>query len=70
VLKEAVDYAHEHPLTGQWGIITYDATDPIEAALTKVYAGTVPVREGLQEGVTLANQELAKRVAEVKAAKK
>jgi multiple sugar transport system substrate-binding protein len=68
VLKEAVDYAAQHPLTGQWGIITYDATDPIEAALTKVFAGSVAVREGLQDGVTQANQELAKRVAEVKAA--
>ena len=58
----------QHPLTGQWGIITYDATDPIEAALTKVFAGSVAVREGLQDGVTQANQELAKRVAEVKAA--
>ena len=33
-------------------------------------AGRVPVREGLQTGVTQANQELAKRVAEVKAAAK
>jgi hypothetical protein len=63
-----VDYSHQHPLTGQWGIITYDATDPIEEALTRVYAGTVPVREGLQAGVTQANQELARRVAELKAA--
>jgi multiple sugar transport system substrate-binding protein len=70
VLKEAVDYSHQHPLTGQWGIITYDATDPIEAALTRVFAGAAPVREGLQDGVTQANQELAKRVAEVKAAKR
>jgi ABC-type glycerol-3-phosphate transport system substrate-binding protein len=70
VLKEAVEYAHEHPLTGQWGVITYDATDPIEAALGKVFVGAVTVREGLQSGVTLANQELAKHVAEVKAAKR
>jgi multiple sugar transport system substrate-binding protein len=70
VLKEAVDYAHEHPITGQWGVITYDATDPIEAALREVYAGTVPVREGLQTGVTQANQELAMRVAEVKASRR
>jgi len=68
VLKEAVEYAHEHPLTGQWGVITYDATDPIEAALGRVFTGEVAVREGLQTGVTQADQELAKRVAEVKAA--
>ncbi|MGH2351964.1 MAG: hypothetical protein ACRDJN_10175, partial [Chloroflexota bacterium] len=70
VLKEAVDYAHQHPLTGQWGIITYDATNPIEEALREVYAGALPVRQGLQTGVTQADQELAKHVAEVKAAKR
>jgi ABC-type glycerol-3-phosphate transport system substrate-binding protein len=70
VLKEAVEYAHEHPLTGQWGIITYDATDPIEAALEKVFVGQQTVREGVQTWVTQANQNLAKLVAEVKAAKR
>jgi hypothetical protein len=70
VLREAVEYAHEHPLTGQWGVITYDATDPIEAALGRVFVGEGSVREGLQTGVTQANQELAKRVAEVKAARR
>lgn len=65
-----MEYAHEHPLIGQWGVITYDATDPIEEALGKVFVGAVVVREGLQTGVTQANQELAKRVAEVKAAKR
>ncbi|MBI3972053.1 MAG: sugar ABC transporter substrate-binding protein [Chloroflexi bacterium] len=70
VLKEAVDYAHQHPLTGQWGVITYDATDPIEEVLNKVFVGQVTVREGLQTGVAQANQNLAKHVAEVKSAKR
>ena len=66
VLKEAVEYAHQHPLTGQWGIITYDATDPLEAALDKIYTGKASVRDGLQEGVREFNRVLAEQVAKTK----
>jgi hypothetical protein len=40
----------------------------MQSLAAQLAAGTAPVREGLQDGVTQANQELARRVAEVKAA--
>jgi ABC-type glycerol-3-phosphate transport system substrate-binding protein len=69
VLREAVEYAHQHPLTGQWGIITYDATDPLEAALDRVFSGAAPARDGLQEGVREFDRVLAEQVAKTKGAK-
>ena len=42
----------------------------IDGIAASLGVSRVPVREGLQTGVTQANQELAKRVAEVKAAKR
>ncbi len=63
VLKQAVDYAHQHPLTGQWGIITYDAIIPVRDALAKVFDGKAPVKDGLQEGVREFDRLLAEQVA-------
>jgi ABC-type glycerol-3-phosphate transport system substrate-binding protein len=70
VLKAAVDYAHQHPLTGQWGIIVYDAIIPVRDALAKVYTGEVPVKDGLQGGVKAYNQLMADQVAKINSAKK
>jgi len=70
VLKEAVDYAHQHPLTGQWSIITYDAIIPVRDALAKVYAGQVGVKDGLQPGVQQFDLLLASQAEKLKAAKK
>jgi ABC-type glycerol-3-phosphate transport system substrate-binding protein len=65
VLKEAVDYAHQHPLTGQWGIITYDAIIPVRDALATVYAGQVGVKDGLQPGVQQFDRLLADQAAKL-----
>lgn len=70
VLKAAVDYAHQHPLTGQWGVITYDAIIPVRDALAKVYTGDVAVKDGLQGGVREFDRAMGEQIAKINTAKK
>jgi multiple sugar transport system substrate-binding protein len=62
VLRDAVEYSKDYLVTGQWGIYSWTADDPINEQLSLYFNGRKDLQPAIEDGVAEFNRIMAEQV--------
>ena len=62
VLRDAVEYSKDYLVTGQWGIYSWTADDPIDEQMTLFFNGKKDLQPAMEDGVAEFNRIMAEQV--------